>query len=32
MSMDRGNYEPKAVLVELGVGRERARRKGNNGD
>ena len=27
-SMHRGNYEPEATLVELGVGRERARRKG----
>ena len=29
-SMHMGNYEPKAVLVELGVGCERARRKGSN--
>jgi len=27
-SMHMGNYEPKAALVELGVGRERSRRKG----
>jgi hypothetical protein len=26
------NYEPKAALVELGVGRKRTRRKGSNGD
>ena len=32
MSMHGGNYEPKAALVELGVGRERARRKGSNDD
>ena len=31
-SMHMGNYEPKAVLVELGVGCERARRKGSNDD
>jgi hypothetical protein len=30
--MHRENYEPKAVLVELGVGCERARRKGSNDD
>jgi hypothetical protein len=31
-SMNMGNYEPKAALVELGVERERARRKGSNDD
>jgi hypothetical protein len=32
VSMHRGNYEPKAALVELGVGRKRARRKWSNGN
>jgi hypothetical protein len=32
MSMHRGNYEPKTVLVELEVGCERARTKGSNDD
>ena len=27
-----GDYEPKAALVELGVGHERSRRKGSNND
>jgi hypothetical protein len=30
--MHRGNYEPKTVLVELELRRERARRNGSNDD